>query len=79
MDCHHIQKGCREGIQKTFTDEQSTEVILGRRTLRFEDTADAIQSVLYKFGLLVIVFIEKINQDLQTATSVVKELLTRPI
>ena len=77
-DCHHIQKSCREGIQKTFTDEHSTEVILGRRTLKFKDTADAIQSVLYKFGLLAVVFIEKVNQDLQTATPVVKELPTRP-
>ena len=68
-----------EGIQKAFTDKHSTEIILGRRTLKFKDTADAIQSVFHKFGLLAIVFIEKVNQDFQTATPVLKELLINPL
>ena len=37
--------------------------------MKLKDTADAVESVFYKFGLLAIVFVQKVNQDLETATS----------
>jgi hypothetical protein len=61
MRRHHIQQCRRQRIEEPFANEHATEVVLSRRTLKVENAADAVQSMLDQRGLVGVVLIEEVN------------------
>ena len=67
---HNVQQGRRQRIEKSFSDEHAAEIVLGCRALQFEDAADTVQGVDNKIHLFGVVFIEKVNKNLQASATI---------
>ena len=66
---HDIQERRRERVEKTLSNEHSAEVVLRGRTLQLEDAADTVERMDDELGLLCVVLIEEIHEDLQAPAS----------
>jgi hypothetical protein len=67
---HDIQQGRRQRIEESFSDEHPAEVVFRSRTLQLEHAANTVQCMDDEFHLFGIVFIEKVNENLQSSTTI---------
>ena len=71
MARHDVQQSRGQGVEKSFSNEHAAEIVLGCRTLQFEDAADTVQGVDNKIHLFSVVFIEKVNENLQSSATII--------
>ena len=66
---HDVEQRRGQRIEEALSYEHSAEVVLRGRTLQLEDAADAVEGVDDELGLLRVVLVEKVHQNLQPSTS----------